>query len=180
MPGAQRLATQRLYTPMFAPTSTNTSPGCSRSCNSARSIETGTYQLTLDPLFGATGSATVTHDPGLDLGVQTKTRSAVGGNDAYEVFDYPGSYQALGAGDKRVQRCIEGEECATVLGTGPEAWEGVSEAFVETHAWAPCGADQLAAHLAAAGLTRAASAHAAVLRLRRAGAPRPGRPSVAG
>jgi FkbM family methyltransferase len=75
---------------------------------------------------------------------------------------------------------IEGEECATVLGTGPEAWEGVSEAFVETHAWAPCGADQLAAHLAAAGLTRAASAHAAVLRLRRAGAPRPGRPSAAG
>jgi type VI secretion system secreted protein VgrG len=52
-------------------------------------------------------------DPGLDLGVQTKTRSAVGGNDAYEIFDYPGSYQALGPGDKRAQRCIEGEECAS-------------------------------------------------------------------
>jgi type VI secretion system secreted protein VgrG len=52
-------------------------------------------------------------DPGLDLGVQTKTRTAVGGNDGYEIFDYPGSYQALGSGDDRVQRCIEGEECAS-------------------------------------------------------------------
>jgi FkbM family methyltransferase len=70
---------------------------------------------------------------------------------------------------------IEGEECATVLGTPPEAWEDVSEVFVETHSWAPCGADELAAHLGRAELTRAASEHPAVLRLRRAGAPRPGR-----
>ena len=75
---------------------------------------------------------------------------------------------------------IEGEECATVLGTPPEAWHGVSEAFVETHAWAPCDADQLTAHLVPAGLRRAASVHPVVLRLRRAGAPRPGRPSAPG
>jgi FkbM family methyltransferase len=62
---------------------------------------------------------------------------------------------------------IEGEECPTILGTKPSAWEGVGELYVETHPWAACGADELAAHLAAAGLNRAASAHPAVLRLTR-------------
>src|SRR2546427_2648150 len=52
-------------------------------------------------------------DPGLDLGVQKKTRNAVGGNDAFEIFDYPGEYQALGAGDKRAQLRMEAEECAS-------------------------------------------------------------------
>ena len=51
-------------------------------------------------------------DPGLDLGVQKKTRAAIGGNDAFEIFDYPGEYQALGAGDKRAQLRMEAEECA--------------------------------------------------------------------
>ena len=67
---------------------------------------------------------------------------------------------------------IEGEECATVLGTPAEAWEGVSEVFVESHPWADCEAEELATHLAPAGLTRAESAHLLVLRLRRAGARR--------
>ena len=73
---------------------------------------------------------------------------------------------------------IEGEECATVLGTPASAWEGVGEAFVETHHWASCDADELAAYLAPARLTRAESAHPVVLRLQREGAPRPGRPSA--
>ena len=51
-------------------------------------------------------------DPSLDLGVQKKTRNAVGGNDAFEIFDYPGDYQTLGAGDKRAQLRMEAEECA--------------------------------------------------------------------
>jgi len=67
---------------------------------------------------------------------------------------------------------IEGEECATVLGTPAGAWQGVSEVFVETHPWADCEAEELATHLTAAGLSRAESAHLLVLRLLRAGAPR--------
>lgn len=61
---------------------------------------------------------------------------------------------------------IEGAECSTVLETPANAWRGVSEVFVETHPWAPCGAAELAAHLAPGGLTRARSAHRMVLRLR--------------
>lgn len=69
---------------------------------------------------------------------------------------------------------IEGEECETVLGTSPAAWEVVSELLVETHPWATCDAGDLAAHLAPAGLTRVESAHPRVLRLRRAGPARSG------
>lgn len=69
---------------------------------------------------------------------------------------------------------IEGEECETVLGTPPAAWAGVSELLVETHPWATCDAEDLAAHLAPAGLTRAESAHPRVLRLHRAGPARSG------
>ena len=47
---------------------------------------------------------------------------------------------------------IEGEECPTVLGTAASAWAGVDELYVETHPWAACGADELAAHLEADGL----------------------------
>ena len=65
---------------------------------------------------------------------------------------------------------IEGEECATILGTPDTVWQGIDELYVETHPWATCGADELAAHLAPAGLTRIESAHAAVLRLRRGAA----------
>ena len=60
---------------------------------------------------------------------------------------------------------IEGEECPTILGTPASAWAGIDELYVETHPWADCGADELARHLAGAGLTRRESAHAAVLRL---------------
>jgi FkbM family methyltransferase len=62
---------------------------------------------------------------------------------------------------------IEGEECPTLLGTPAAAWAGVDELYVETHPWADCGADDLAAHLEAAGFARRPSAHHAVLRLRR-------------
>jgi FkbM family methyltransferase len=62
---------------------------------------------------------------------------------------------------------IEGEECEMVLGTPPTAWQGVSDLFVETHPWASCGSDELAAHLAPAGLRRVESAHERMLQLRR-------------
>jgi FkbM family methyltransferase len=77
---------------------------------------------------------------------------------------------ARGEAQVVVKLNIEGEECATVLGTPPAAWAAVSEVFVETHPWAACGATELAEHLSAGGLTRAESAAAVVLRMRRAGA----------
>jgi FkbM family methyltransferase len=62
---------------------------------------------------------------------------------------------------------IEGEECPTILGTPPSVWRHVAEIYVETHPWAACGSDQLARHLAGAGLAQVPSSHAAVLRLAR-------------
>jgi FkbM family methyltransferase len=62
---------------------------------------------------------------------------------------------------------IEGEECPTILGTHLSAWDGIDELYVETHPWASCGADALARHLEAIGLSRTASSHPLVLRMRR-------------
>jgi FkbM family methyltransferase len=79
---------------------------------------------------------------------------------------------ALAAGAPLVVKVnIEGEECGVVLGTPPEAWQAVTELFVEMHPWATCTAEDLAAHLVAAGLSRVPSAMEPVLRLRRAEAP---------
>lgn len=76
--------------------------------------------------------------------------------------------RALAGGGRVVVKLnIEGEECPVVLDTPAGAWEGVAEAFVETHPWASCGAEELARHLEPAGLRRSMSAHPAVLRLRR-------------
>jgi type VI secretion system secreted protein VgrG len=67
-----------------------------------REFRSGAYALT-DYNF---------RDPGLDLAVLKKTRQGIGGNEAFEIFDYPGDYQALGTGDKRAQLRMEAEECA--------------------------------------------------------------------
>jgi hypothetical protein len=48
----------------------------------------------------------------------------------------------------------EGAECDMVLETPPAAWTSVSNVLVATHPWARCDAEDLAAHLAAAGLER--------------------------
>jgi FkbM family methyltransferase len=70
----------------------------------------------------------------------------------------------------------EGEECETVLGTPVESWEAVDELIVETHPWTTCTAEDLADHLASAGLTRVESRHERLLQLRRE-PPRSGRRS---
>jgi FkbM family methyltransferase len=83
--------------------------------------------------------------------------------------------RALAAGAPVVVKInIEGEECGVVLGTPAEAWNGVTELYVEMHPWASCTAPELAAHLAPAGLSEVPSAMEPVLRLRRADAPRAG------
>ncbi len=80
---------------------------------------------------------------------------------------------ALPARDRLVVKInIEGAECSAILGTSPGAWGDVAEVFVETHPWASCGADELAAQLERAGLSRVASAHPAVVRMRREEPPR--------
>lgn len=66
---------------------------------------------------------------------------------------------------------IEGAECSAILGTPASVWRDVDEVFVETHPWAECDASHLAAHLERSGLRRVASAHPAVLRMRRGGSP---------
>lgn len=74
------------------------------------------------------------------------------------------------AGDRSriiVKVNTEGEECAIVLGTPAPSWKAVSELLVETHPWAACGADELAAHVAPAGLKRVESANSRMLQLRR-------------
>jgi FkbM family methyltransferase len=73
---------------------------------------------------------------------------------------------------------VEGAECEIVLETPAEAWEPVSELFVEVHQWASCGAPELAEHLAPVGLSRIPNSMEAVLRLRRAGTPPADRRSV--
>jgi FkbM family methyltransferase len=61
----------------------------------------------------------------------------------------------------------EGEECGIVLGTPAREWAAAAEVFVEVHPWAPCGADELTAHLVEAGLTSLPRPLDPVLRLRR-------------
>ena len=61
----------------------------------------------------------------------------------------------------------EGGECQMLLGTPPDSWRRVTQAFVATHPWAGCAADDLAGHLAGAGLTRGPSAAAQILVLKR-------------
>ena len=79
---------------------------------------------------------------------------------------------ALAAGAGVVVKVnIEGEECPVILETPSSAWEVVDETHIETHPWAACGAGEIADHLAPAGLSRCASAYAAVLRLRGGGSP---------
>jgi FkbM family methyltransferase len=75
--------------------------------------------------------------------------------------------ETLGTARLVVKINTEGEECETVLGTPADDWEVVDELLVETHAWAACGPDELAAHLEPTGLTRVESRHERMLQLRR-------------
>jgi type VI secretion system secreted protein VgrG len=51
-------------------------------------------------------------DPSLDLSTRRISTLTVGGNDRLELFDYPGGYTSLSAGDARARLRIEAEECA--------------------------------------------------------------------
>lgn len=67
-----------------------------------REFRSGAYALT-DYNF---------RDPALDLAIQKKTTQGIGGNEAFEIFEYPGDYQSLGDGGERAQLRMEAEECA--------------------------------------------------------------------
>jgi FkbM family methyltransferase len=90
--------------------------------------------------------------------------------------------KSLTAGRARlvVKVNTEGAECGIILGTPAEAWIGVSELFVEVHAWARCTAAELSEHLAPVGFRELSNEVGSVLRLHaqavlRSG-PRPSRP----
>jgi len=84
--------------------------------------------------------------------------------------------EALCNGSRLVVKVnTEGEECSIVLGTPTDAWDAVSELFVEIHPWAGCTAPELVDHVATAGLTTVPTTMAPVLRLRREEASRSGR-----
>jgi len=59
-------------------------------------------------------------DPSLDLGVDTKTRITVGGNDRFQKYDYPGEYESLDRGNAIVKLRMEAEEAAAqeIRGSG--------------------------------------------------------------
>jgi hypothetical protein len=46
----------------------------------------------------------------------------------------------------------EGAECDMFLGTPADLWRSVDEIFVSVHGFAPCTAEDITSHLAAAGL----------------------------
>jgi type VI secretion system secreted protein VgrG len=68
-------------------------------------------------------------DPSLDLGVEKATQQAVGGNDRFEIYDYPGDYVALKPGDWRTQLRMEAEECASRLVRGSGTCYGFCPGF---------------------------------------------------
>jgi FkbM family methyltransferase len=80
--------------------------------------------------------------------------------------------RARGLGGSRLllKLDVEGSECEIVLSSPLSVWDGVDEVFVETHAFAPCSADELIARLRAAGLTPTASSSPHVLHLVRSSA----------
>lgn len=52
-------------------------------------------------------------DPGMDLLADTKSNIAVGGNDRFEIYDYPGEYGALDEGQAKVKLRMEAAEAAS-------------------------------------------------------------------
>src|SRR5262249_21632430 len=44
---------------------------------------------------------------------ETNTNAAIGGNERFQIYDYPGDYRALGPGKSRVQLRMEAEEAAS-------------------------------------------------------------------
>ena len=79
-------------------------------------------------------------------GVRGRTRSASSTCAVEALADVLADAIDLAGGARVIVKVnIEGEECPTILGTAASAWAGVDELYVETHPWAACGADELAA-----------------------------------
>ena len=53
-------------------------------------------------------------DPEMDLLAEAPSSVSVGGNDRYEVYDYPGKYAALGDGQDEAKQRMEAEEAAAL------------------------------------------------------------------
>jgi type VI secretion system secreted protein VgrG len=59
--------------------------------------------------------------PSLHLGVSTATLHPVGGNEALEIYEHPGEYGAVQAGERLVRLRMEAEEAAALRITGQSA-----------------------------------------------------------
>jgi type VI secretion system secreted protein VgrG len=69
-----------------------------------------------------TGSVALTdydfERPAADLAVASRAAEPIGGNTALEVYDYPGEYSAIGAGESQVRLRMEALEAASVRAAG--------------------------------------------------------------
>jgi type VI secretion system secreted protein VgrG len=57
-------------------------------------------------------------DPGMNLLADTKSHIDIGGNDRFELYDYPGEYESLDAGQSLVKLRMEAEEAASYAISG--------------------------------------------------------------
>jgi type VI secretion system secreted protein VgrG len=53
-------------------------------------------------------------DPSMDLMATTSSSIRVGGNEKFEIYDYPGEHQSLNTGEKTVKVRMEAEEAASI------------------------------------------------------------------
>jgi len=77
-------------------------------------IESWTYEQTLPSGKYAVRDYNF-EDPSLDLLSDTPSTISIGGNDRFEIYDYPGEYQDLGTGDAKVKLRMEAEEAASYV-----------------------------------------------------------------
>jgi type VI secretion system secreted protein VgrG len=60
-------------------------------------------------------------DPSMDLMADTPSTISIGGNDRFEIYDYPGEYDSLGTGQSKVKLRMEAEEAASYVINGQSA-----------------------------------------------------------
>ena len=60
-------------------------------------------------------------DPGMDLLADTKSAIKLGGNERFEIYDYPGDYASLAGGQTRVKLRMQAQEAASHANRGRSA-----------------------------------------------------------
>ena len=60
-------------------------------------------------------------DPGMDLLADTRSAIKIGGNERFEIYDYPGDYGSLGTGQAKVKLRMQAQEAASHANRGRSA-----------------------------------------------------------